>query len=192
MIQYADRLEESPGYDDLNCQDHASCGHRRLQARFILDLMMKCRSTRQLLLTLTAALSLTMSASAKLDWTLDECEQNYGAPVGKPKPDGDRLEYRFFLPDFELRASFRDGKVCRVVYGRNAGFNPAEVQVLLKLNVPPEIAWTAPWMEKGGTSYQGYTFDLILYYAWLSADRRFLAIWTLKENYVREWESRPH
>jgi hypothetical protein len=148
---------------------------------------------RKLLLTLTAALSLIMSvhiARAKLDWTLDECEQHYGAPVGEPKPDGDRLIYRFLLSDFELRVSIRDGKVCRVIYGRNPGFNPGEVQVLLKLNVPPEIAWTAPHIEDdGGQSYEGYTFAVTLYYAHISADRKFLAVWTLKENYVREWEA---
>lgn len=81
----------------------------------------------------------------------------------------------------------------RVVYGRNPGFNPGEVQVLLKLNVPPEIAWTAPHIEDdGGQSYEGYTFAVTLYYAHISANRMFLAVWTLKENYVREWESRPH
>jgi hypothetical protein len=100
---------------------------------------MKCRSMRQLLLILTAALNLLSVhiVRAKLDWTLDECEKHYGAPVGQPELFGDRLQYRFYLPDF----------VCRVVYGRNAGLNPPEVQVLLKLNVPPEIAWTAPWIE---------------------------------------------
>jgi hypothetical protein len=154
--------------------------------------MMKCRSTRQLLLTLTAAFSLLSVhiARAKLDWTLNECEKYYGAPVGQPEPFGDRLEYRFYLPDFELRASLRNGLVCRVVYGRNAGFNPAEVQVLLKLNVPPEIAWGTPWIEDDGArSYQGYTLGLTLYYAWLSPDGRFLAIWTKAENYLREREA---
>jgi hypothetical protein len=154
--------------------------------------MMKCRSTRRLLLTFTAAFSLLSVhiAKAKLDWTLDECEQHYGAPVGLPEPISDRLGYRFYLPDFELRASLRNGLVCRVVYGRNGGFNPAEVQVLLRLNVPPEIAWTAPYIETdGGRSYQGYTFALTLYYAWISRDRRFLAICTKAENYMREREA---
>jgi hypothetical protein len=147
---------------------------------------------RRLLLTLMATLSLLSvhTARAKLDWTLDECVKHYGAPVGQPVPVGDRLEYRFYLPDFELRASLRNGLVCRVVYGRNAGFNPAEVQVLLKLNAPPEISWTAPWLEDDGHSYEGYTNSVTLYYAWLSADRRFLAIWTKAENYLREREAR--
>jgi hypothetical protein len=33
--------------------------------------------------------------------------------------------YRFLLPDFELRASFRNGLTCRVVYGMSEGLNPA-------------------------------------------------------------------
>jgi hypothetical protein len=145
---------------------------------------------RKRFVTLTAALGLIMSVSASraaLDWTLRQCEEQYGAPAGEPEPVSEgRLCYRFLMPDYEIRVYLRKGFVSRVIYGKNPGFDLAEVQVLLKSN-SAEATWGRPEMEENGSrSFAAFTSGVTFYYANLSADGRFLAVWTRAENYIRE------
>jgi hypothetical protein len=101
---------------------------------------MKLKAT---LVTLTAALGLTMSAQARLGWSLDECRNHWGPPtrVGYVTNAGQtcynfRVSQKLFAQVYLL-----DGTVNSIAYcSRDGKFLLNSVRDLLQKNIPG--TWT--------------------------------------------------
>lgn len=83
--------------------------------------------------TLILSLLLVVSAQARLNETLEQCEKRYGAPTSK---DADKAEVSFEKAGITITAHFHQGKVDAIKFANvNGPFEDAEIRVLAESNM---------------------------------------------------------
>jgi hypothetical protein len=98
--------------------------------------------TLTLILTLLAGL---LPASARLGWTLEQCEKQYGSPVNSDLTLAALQGYEFYVGNFVLVCEFENGVVGAITYSKKdgSGFAPVEASDLVHKNAPG-VHWTQP------------------------------------------------
>ena len=98
----------------------------------------------------------TTNTKAGLGWTFAECKQHYGRPISKPiGSEGKRKVYCFRSKGYHIVVWFLHDRVSRVCYGKNSGaqLTVGEVNDLLTINVPENVAWSAPVNDGASDQY---------------------------------------
>jgi hypothetical protein len=112
---------------------------------------------RFLVATILAVLSVcTISSKAGLGWTIAECIQHYGRPISKPiGSEGKRKAYCFLSKGYNIVVWFLNDRASRVCYGKRSGaqLSVGEVNDLLTINVPEDVAWSAPVNDAASDQY---------------------------------------
>jgi hypothetical protein len=98
----------------------------------------------------------TINTKAGLGWTFAECKQHYGRPISKPiGSEGKRKVYCFRSKGYNIVVWFLHDRVSRVCYGKKNGaqLSAGEVNDLLTINVPEDVAWSAPVNDAASDQY---------------------------------------
>jgi hypothetical protein len=98
-----------------------------------------------LILTAVASLTIPRYAHARLGWTLEECEKQYGDPTGDPTLGLSAHQgYQFHVGNYLLTIEFENGKASAIGYefrpGTHSRFTQPVIADLIAKNTPG-ISW---------------------------------------------------
>ena len=145
---------------------------------------------KNLAFIITAAIGLitTYHTQARLEWTLDDCKQQYGQPLIEPVPDADGRMAAVFSCFFQTKGYFiltlfRNDRVSRIWYTKTeSSFDPETVGHFLSSNAPGAV-WSRRYRDKQDITisrWDGIKEGKPAYFASLD-QKGTLRIWTKED-----------
>jgi hypothetical protein len=100
---------------------------------------------RTLTLIILILAARVLPATARLGWTLEQCEKQYGSPDESDLGQAAHQGYEFHVGDFVLICEFEGGFCGAIKYSKKdgRGFSTIEAADLVKKN-SPGVQWTKP------------------------------------------------